>query len=124
LAVPLFAVFPYQPIDWSGIGVIVGMALVPVAVTLVGVAVEGRTRSSIVLTALACYCVLAVHTSQAALLVVIVGVLEVGTALERWIWPEERAGLVPWRPSQRGTPLYTPGLLLLGTASSERTDFG
>lgn len=125
LAVPLFAVFPYEPMDWSGIGVIVGIALVPVAAVLVRDAVDCRTRSSAVLAALACYCVIAVHTSQAALLAVVVGVLEVGAALARWSWPEVRSRARTLVAIAAGALLlYTPGLLLLGTASSERSDFG
>lgn len=88
LVCPLLAFFPYSPIQFGDVAVVVGMALVPVAIValydIVQLACarssdEGRSRSAgadladrVAIAALAVVAVVAVHSSQLALVAIVV----------------------------------------------------
>lgn len=125
LAVPFFSLFPYQPMDWSGIGVIVGTAMVPVSAAIVLTAATSRRRGDAVLAVGAVYAVLATHTSQAGLLVIIVGVLELANWWSTRSWHEIRSRTLTLALVSSGAlVLYLPGLVRLRSASAERSDLG
>ena len=85
LAVPSVALFPYAPIQFGDVAVIVGMALVPVTIVFVTEAIasgddaSGTRVGSLIAAALAMLAVVAGHSSELPLVVALVALL----ALER-----------------------------------------
>lgn len=79
LLAPALIMFPYKPIQWGGIALTVGMALVPAAVTYVGRtifkawSVADATLAALLLTAM-----FATHTSEIPLMVLLLASLAVG----------------------------------------------
>ena len=127
LVVPFFAMFPYRPAAWSAITLVVAMALIPVVLVLVGKAADAEERrlESVAPASLALFGVICTHTSQLALLFVLVAVIE-GEAIWR-----NRHGLAAIRCRAVNLlfvcgivmALYMPSVLRLTSAASERQAF-
>lgn len=130
LVTPLVGLFPYQPITWGGLAVIIGLALVPGAVALALWAVEDRGVAPLGLAAVALAGVVLVHSSQVALLVVLLVPFLVADLLRSrrdqpaavpgpWLV----AAATPWALLAAGTAiLLAPSVLGLLTGAGERAD--
>ena len=101
LVTPLVGLFPYQPITWGGLAVIIGLALVPGTVALALWAVEDRGVAPLGLAAVALAGVVLVHSSQVALLVILLVPFLVADLLR----------------ARRGRPATTPGPWLVAAAT-------
>jgi hypothetical protein len=119
------ALFPYQPMVWGGLALVIGLSLVPGVLTLCLEAVdtEGRTIADIVVAALAVAGVTLAHTSQIALVGLVLAAFFVPdliaarrqgaltARLRRWLLLGGGAGL-----------LLVPWALAVATGSTERAD--
>ena len=127
LVVPFFAMFPYRPATWSAITLLVGLALTPVVLVLLADAVEQESSRSgrIGPAVLATFGVISTHTSQLALILVLVAIIEAGA-----LWRSRRERQVVRRRvvnllTTAGVvfALYVPSLVKLGSAAAERAAF-
>jgi hypothetical protein len=121
----LFSVFPYKPIGWGGITLIVGVALLPAVVVLLERTVtRALTVAGGILAALSVMAVLAVHNSQMPMLGVMVALLLLETAALARSW--RRLGEALLRTVMVGVGalvLFAPTLLSFAGGVSERSDF-
>jgi hypothetical protein len=121
----LFSMFPYKPIGWGGITLIVGVALLPaVAVLLERTVTRRLTVASGLLAALCVMSVLAVHNSQVPILGVLVGLLLLEAAAFARSWRLLGEALVRLVVVGAGAlVLFAPTLLSFAGGVSERSDF-
>jgi hypothetical protein len=130
LAVPSVALFPYAPIQFGDVPIIVGMALVPVTIVFVTRAIangdhaSGPRVGSLIAAGLAMLTVVAVHSSQLPLVIVLVALL----ALERSV--RARSARVLGQAALRGllvsavtVVLFAPSLRSFASGVSERSGF-
>jgi D-galactosaminyltransferase len=130
LLVPSVALFPYAPVQFGDIPIIVGMALVPITVVLVTeAAISGGAESSfpvrlIVPAGLAVVTIVAVHSSQLPLTIVLVALL----VLERSVRARsaelfKRSVLRALMVSAVAVVLFAPSLRSFANGVSERSGF-
>ncbi|TMK66987.1 MAG: hypothetical protein E6G60_01675 [Actinobacteria bacterium] len=83
----VLSLFPYNPVRWSGIPLIVSMVLVPVSVVLVTRTITSEwSRSAAVLCSLVLVAGFAVHNSQLPLLLALVVLLVAARHVGAWSW--------------------------------------
>lgn len=123
LSVPFFATFPYQPAAWGGFAVVVGMSMVPAVVALVDRMSRTDDVGVAAVAGLATFGLCAAHTSQAALLLLVVAVQQAVAAVR----DDRRGNLRRLRQlSIVGTlaaVLLVPELVAYAGALSERAAF-
>jgi hypothetical protein len=135
LAVPAVALFPYAPIQFGDVPIIVGMALVPVTVVFVSLAIAngdhasrgapgGPWDGSLIAAGLTMLTVVAVHSSQLPLVIALVALL----AFERSV--RARSARVLGQAVLRGllvsavaVVLFAPSLRSFASGVSERSGF-
>lgn len=127
LIVPFVAMFPYRPAAWSGITLIVGLALTPVVLVLAAAAADADAPRPEVVgpVAVAVTGVISTHTSQLALIVVVLAVIEgeaLWSARHQFAVMRRRAISLLWVTGVT-VVLYLPSLLKLRSAASERMAF-
>ncbi len=126
LVIPFSALLPYHPAGWGGVPTVVGFAMVPAALALIGLSGDQPLprwcwRAA---AATACVGLAATHTSQAAFLAVITLITE---AAQWWrgerSWSAARArSLNLLMIAAIAALLYLPDLIRLSSAVAERED--
>ena len=130
LAVPSLALFPYGPTQFGDLPVVVGMALVPITIVLVADAILNdddtiKRRVPMVISAtLALLTVIAVHSSQLPVVIVLVGFLAVERAWQKRS-PQVlgHALLAGIGITALAAVLFAPTLGSFGGGVSERSSF-
>jgi hypothetical protein len=121
----LFAVYPYKPIGWGGITLIVGVGLLPAVIVLVERTITHRlTIPAAALAALSIMSVLALHNSQMPMLALLVLLLLAEVAATRRSWRLLGEGVL--RLAIVGVAalvLFAPTLLSFFGGVSERAEF-
>lgn len=120
---PLVAMFPYQPVTWSALPLVVGLAAVPAVLAGIGRLVVDPRRTWVPLVALCVLGLFECHTSQAALLAVWSAVL-----VPTWVVRRSRgsrASIVRriTASASIAAVFSLPSLMLLASASAERSPF-
>lgn len=130
LVVPAVALFPYSPVQFGDVPVIVGMTLVPVTVVLVTDAIaspDGAPRirvGAVVAAALGVLAVIAVHSSQLPITIALVTLLVFERAvLARSAQFLVRAVLRGLIVSAAALALFAPSLPSFARGVSERSGF-
>jgi hypothetical protein len=123
LVAPMLPLFPYKPIAWGGVALIVGLSTLPAAIALLWRAAAVPLRAGPVAgAALALAAVFTVHTSQVAMLLVALGGLAVAV-----LWNRPREGLrVVGRLTAAGGAgalILLPEVLAFVGGASERAAF-
>ena len=121
----LFTVYPYKPIGWGGLTLLVGVALLPGVVVLVDRLIRRPlTWAGGVLGALCVMAVLALHNSQMPMLALLVAVLLLEAAAAARSWRALGEGLVRAAIVGAGAlVLFVPTLLSFAGGVSERSEF-
>jgi hypothetical protein len=130
LVVPAVALFPYAPIQFGDVPIIVGMALVPATVVLATDAIAspddapGIRVDAVVAAALGVLAVVAVHSSQLPLTIALVALLVIERAVltrsAQFLGRALRRGLIV---SAVGIVLFAPSLGSFARGVSERSGF-
>ncbi len=127
LVCPFIAMFPYGPASWSGITLVLGLALTPACIVMVGLGgdAEERRWQTGLAASLCLLGVVSTHTSQLAFLALVLGIIEgaalVGLRREHAALRRRSANLVA--TLSFAFVGFLPSLAMLGTASTERSDF-
>jgi Family of unknown function (DUF6541) len=121
----LLTLFPYRPIAWGGIPLLVGMTLVPVTIVLVSRAVgDGWSRATAGLAGLVLAGSFAVHNSQILVIVFLVGLLVATDAVRRRSSAVARDAFVRLAGiGAIGAVLLAPTLGSFFAGASERASF-
>lgn len=88
--------FPYFPMYWGGVPLLIAMSLVPGVIALVLDAVDSRERSAFALAAVGVVGIVAAHTSELAVMAVILGCLALHDVLNARREGELRPTLTTW----------------------------
>ncbi len=121
----LFSMFPYKPIAWGGVTLVVGVALLPAVVVLLDRTITRRlTLASGLLAALCVMSVLALHNSQMPMLGALVALLLLEDAATARSWRLLGEGIVRLAIVGVGALiLFAPTLLSFVGGVSERSEF-
>jgi hypothetical protein len=129
LLVPSVALFPYAPVQFGDIPIVVGMAVVPISVVVIIEAVARPDAapirvSGLIAAALALLAIVAVHSSQLPITVVLVALV----VLERSVRAHSsrmfgRATIRALMVSAGAIVLFTPSLRSFANGVSERSAF-
>ncbi|MEW6471845.1 MAG: DUF6541 family protein [Actinomycetota bacterium] len=118
----LIPLFPYKPIAWGGIALIMGMALTPGVVGVLEASVGASwSVAALVLAVIALVGVLVVHTSEVPLVVLLVGTLVLHQAPGRHWWPFIRTRAA--RLAMIGGVFGLLALPLAGRAMEDRSSY-
>jgi hypothetical protein len=125
LLASLFSVYPYKPIGWGGLTLIVGVALVPGVIVLVDRLIRRPlTWAGGALGALCVMAVLAQHNSQMPMLGFLIAVLLLEAAALARSWRVLGEGIVRAAVLGAGALLlFVPTLLSFAGGVSERSEF-